>query len=162
MMQRAQWQDQVASNPDITAPQQQIRNQFVRVDQAPPIALEGYCPVSIYPPSPTQKGQWKKGDRRYGAVHRGRTYLFASPAEQGRFLADPDAFSPVLSGADPVLFAERGELIEGRRNFGIAYQNQMYFFTSEENLARFQAAPQQYSVNAHQAMMRSETGARLR
>ena len=158
LTQKANWQDPA----DITAPQQPIRNQFVRVEQAPPVGLEGYCPVCICPPGPGQDGQWKKGDRRFGAVHRGRTYLFASPAEQGRFLADPDAYSPVLSGADPVLFAESGQLVEGKRGYGIAYRSQMYFFASEESLKRFQANPYQYAVTAHQAMMRSETGTKFR
>lgn len=159
--QKATWQ-----GPDITAPQLEIRNQFVPVDKAPPVALEGFCPVSICPSSPTVKGSWKKGDHRFGAVHRGRTYLFASKIEQDKFMADPDAYSPVLSGADVVLFAERGELVEGNRNFGVVLpaggRNQVFFFADAETRARFEQAPKQYAVTAYQAMMRSETGKKFR
>ena len=146
---------------DITA-RQPIRNQFIPLRDLPPVGMEGFCPVSVAPPGPKQEGAWKKGDPRFGAVHRGRTYLFASAVEQGKFLADPDAFSPVLSGADPVIFAETGKLVEGKRKLGIAVpvgenRNEMYFFATPENLERFHKNPQQFTVIARQAMLKSET-----
>lgn len=157
--QRATWQDA----GDITAPQQTIRNQFARipVQDAPPVGLDGYCPVSIQ-----QVGKWIKGDRQFGAIHRGRTYLFASANEQERFLADPDAFSPILSGVDPVIFAESGKLVEGKRSLGVALpvggRSEMYLFATAESRDRFEKNPKQYAVTAHQAMLRSETGTKLR
>jgi YHS domain-containing protein/thiol-disulfide isomerase/thioredoxin len=161
-MQRANFQD----SGDITA-RQPIRNHFVPVKDAPPLGMEGYCPVSVSPPAPGKQGIWKKGDPRFGAVHRGRTYLFASAREQAMFLADPDAYSPVLSGADPVIFAERGELVEGNRTLGIAVsaggdRSEMYLFATVENLERFEKNPKQYAVTAHQAMLRSETQRKYR
>ena len=48
----------------------------------PPLGLDGFCPVQL-----TEKGVWSQGNRRWGAIHRGRTYLFAGPEEQRRFLA---------------------------------------------------------------------------
>ena len=156
--QRATWQDA----GDITAPAQSIQNKYVLVKDAPPVALDGYCPVSICPPGPGKEGQWKRGDSRFGAVHRGRTYLFASANEQAKFLADPDAYSPVLSGADPVIFAERGELVDGRRSLGVALpagrgRSETYLFATPESRDRFEKNPKQYAVTAHQAMLRSET-----
>ena len=38
--------------------------------------LDGYCPVTL-----KSLNKWAIGDAQYGAVHRGRTYLFAG-AEQ--------------------------------------------------------------------------------
>ncbi len=146
------WQSAGADPADITAPQQPIRNQFVSADQAPPLALEGFCPVSLM-----ESTKWKKGDRQWGAVHRGRTYLFTSQAEQQKFLSDPDRFSPVLSGFDPVIFMERGELVDGKRNFGVVHRNQMFFFADKETRDRFEQAPQAFAAAAYQAMMRSET-----
>jgi YHS domain-containing protein len=145
---------------DITA-RQPIRNQFIEVKNAPPFGLEGYCPVSL-----REGGKWRKGDKQFGAVHRGRTYLFASANEQQKFLTDPDAYSPVLSGADPVIFAEQGQIVEGNRNFGISLPSgkraEMYFFASAETRDRFEKNPKQYAINAHQAMLRSETEQKFR
>ena len=155
-MQRATFQDP----GDITA-RQPFRNQFVPVKDAPPVGLEGYCPVSL-----REASKWKKGDRQYGAVHRGRTYLFASAADQQKFLADPDAYSPILSGADPVIFAEQGQIVEGNRNYGVSLpcgdRAEMYFFATPESRDRFEKNPKQYAVNAHQAMLRSESERKLR
>src|SRR5437763_4670289 len=69
------------------------------------------CALPIYP---ADRGAWKKGDRPFGAIHNGRTYLFASAEQQQKFLASPNAFAPVLSGCDPVVYAERGQLEIGR------------------------------------------------
>ena len=150
---------------DITG-RQPIRNHFIPLKDIPPIGMEGFCPVSVAPPGPNQEGVWKKGDPRFGAVHRGRTYLFASAAEQTKFLADPDAYSPILSGADPVIFAETGKLVEGRRSFGMAVprdgRNEMYFFATQENLLRFEKNPQQFAIIAHQAMLKGETERKYR
>ncbi|MCE9524892.1 MAG: thioredoxin family protein [Planctomycetales bacterium] len=155
-MQRANFQDP----GDITA-RQPIQNQYIPVKDAPPVGLEGFCPVSL-----KEASKWKKGDKQYGAIHRGRTYLFASAAEQQKFLADPDAYSPVLSGADPVIFAEQGQLVDGNRNYGVALPNgdrsEMYFFATPESRDRFEKNPRQYAITAHQAMLKSETERKLR
>lgn len=156
VMQKATFQDP----GDITG-RQPIQNQYIPVKDAPPVGLEGFCPVSL-----KEAGKWKKGDRQFGAIHRGRTYLFASATEQQKFLADPDAYSPVLSGADAVIFAEQGQLVDGNRNYGVALPNgdrsEMYFFATPESRDRFEKNPRQYAVNAHQAMLKSETERKLR
>lgn len=161
-MQRANFQDP----GDITA-RQPIHNQYVPVKEAPPVGMGGYCPVSISPPGPGKEGVWKKGDPRFGAVHRQRTYLFASAAEQAKFLADPDAYSPVLSGADPVIFAEQGQLVDGKRNIGMSIavgsgRNEIYLFATEENLERFKNNVQEYTTHARQAVMKGETERKYR
>ncbi len=38
------------------------------------------------------------GDRRFSAVHRGRTYLFRGPDEQQRFISDPDRYATLRFG----------------------------------------------------------------
>ncbi len=53
-----------------------------------PLALDGFCPVTL-----AEKHQWARGNRRFGVIHRGRTYLFAGPDEQRRFMADPDRYA---------------------------------------------------------------------
>lgn len=116
----------------------------------PPLALEGFCPVTLM-----EGSKWNKGDVRFGAIHRGRTYLFASPAEQQKFLANPDQYSPMLSGYDPVAYLEQGKMVDGRRQCGIVHDGKMYLFTDEASLQRFCEAPDRFTGGVRQAMQQS-------
>jgi YHS domain-containing protein len=130
---------------------------LVPASQAPPVAMEGYCPVTLL-----EQRKWKRSDPKFGAIHRGRTYLFASEAEQQKFLANPDAFSPILSGFDPVVFAQRGEMVEGKRSYGLTYNKQIFLFADEASLQAFSKTPQAFAETARQAMIQAETGSKLR
>jgi YHS domain-containing protein len=133
--------------------------QFVAASQAPPVSLDGYCPVTL-----VETKKWKKADPQYGAIHRGRTYLFASADQQKVFLANPDAFAPVLSGYDPVRFATTGQLIEGSRAHGLITpgDNRIFLFADEASLEQFKQSPRAYAEPAYQAMMRSEASPNYR
>lgn len=113
-----------------------------------PLAMEGFCTVTL-----SEQERWVKGDPRWGAVHRGRTYLFLSQPHQQRFLADPDRYSPILSGYDPVRYVDRGELVPGQRRHGMWFRGKIYLFADEESLNRFSAAPDVYAQRAHEIMM---------
>jgi YHS domain-containing protein len=132
---------------------------MVPASQAPPVALDGFCPVTLLETvarDPSDRTAWKKGDKQFGAIHRGRTYLFASAAHQQRFLANPDGFAPVLSGCDPVRFAERGEFVDGKRAYGIITPDrQIYLFAEEATRNRFEQSPASYSGAIRQAMQAS-------
>ena len=119
----------------------------------PPLGMEGYCVVTL-----SEGAAWKKGDRRYGAIHRGKLYLFTGAEEQKKFLADPDRYSPALSGFDPVQFTEAGKLTDGKRAHGLTYNNQMFLFIDEPSLQKFQTDPRKYSETVYQAMLRSNSG----
>lgn len=115
----------------------------------PPLALDGHCPVTLM-----NLGKWEKGDPRFGVVHRDRTYLFKSQIERDRFLAPAaaDRFAPVLSGLDPVRFAETGQAVDGRREHGVLFDGQIYLFADEDALVRFEQQPQRYVAVVRQAM----------
>ena len=119
-------------------------------NKKPPVCMEGYCPVTLMGTS----SQWKKGDVRYGAIHRGKTYLFAGEKEQRAFLANPDAYSPILSGNDPIAFVEQGQVVSGKRTHGIFYGKQVYLFASEQNLQKFWQSPQRYATIVFDTMQR--------
>ncbi|MFI4876521.1 MAG: thioredoxin domain-containing protein [Blastopirellula sp. JB062] len=121
-----------------------------QANEQPKFALDGFCPVTL-----AEGMKWQKGDARWGAVHEGRVYLFASDAEQRKFLATPERFSPVLSGNDPVAYLEQGRLIEGDRSHGLTYNGVLYLFSSEESLKTFWGAPQRYAAQVRQAMLRN-------
>jgi len=113
----------------------------------PSLGLDGYCPVTL-----RTKQQWVPGDRRWGAIHRGRTYLFATRAAQQQFLADPDEFSPVLSGLDPVAIVDAHQAIAGQRRHGVFYGGRVYLFSSEASLHQFSGDPERYVQGVRQAM----------
>ncbi len=120
----------------------------------PDIALEGYCPVML-----VQQHVWTPGDKKWGAVHLGRVYLFAGPDQQQQFLANPHTYAPLLSGFDPVRYAETGQLVPGRREFGlyIGEPGPIALFADEPALERFHANSNHY-FNAIQQANRSQPG----
>src|SRR5690606_4425119 len=103
---------------------------------SPPLGLEGFCPVSL-----VERQAWSAGDVRFGAIHRGRTYLFAGYEMQQRFLANPDQYSPVMAGNDAVLAIDSRQLVQGRREFGMFVDQRIYLFSSEATLRQFEANP---------------------
>lgn len=115
----------------------------------PPLGLEGYCPVSL-----TDKHRWVLGNRRWGVRHEGRTYLFAGPEEQQKFLANPDRYAPVLSGYDVVQLVEGMKLVEGRREHGAWFGGRVYLFADEDSFQRFSADPYRYINALPQAVAR--------
>ncbi|MHB0955554.1 MAG: DUF255 domain-containing protein [Pirellulaceae bacterium] len=121
-------------------------------NQDPPLALEGYCPVTL-----VEREKWVKGDPKYGAYHRGRTYLFAGPQEQARFLdpAGHDKYAPALSGYDAVKYAEQGALVDGKRVHGVFYRGQVFLFADEAALQQFWTAPERYAPTVRAEQERS-------
>jgi thiol-disulfide isomerase/thioredoxin/YHS domain-containing protein len=112
----------------------------------PTLGLDGYCPVTL-----KRQQRWSPGDSRYGIVHRGCLYLFAGPQEQQQFWANPDAYSPVLSGIDPVLALDNGASVAGKREHGVEYGGMMFLFSSESTLQHFSNNPERYAGGVRQA-----------
>lgn len=117
--------------------------------QPPSLALDGYCAVAL-----VERRQWIKGDAKFGAIHRGRTYLFVSGEAQKAFLANPDRYSPVFSGYDPVLRLDQKQNVVGKREHGAFYNDRIYLFASEESFGKFNREPNRYAVEVRQAMRR--------
>ncbi len=105
-----------------------------------PLALDGYCVVTL-----VEQHRWQPGDPRYGVRHRGQLYLFAGPAEKQRFWQNPEAYAPVLSGLDVVIYLEQGRMVPGKRRYGIFYQGRIYLFASPQSLQKFTAQPEAYA-----------------
>ena len=112
--------------------------------------MDGYCPVTLL-----KENRWVEGNKRYGVIHRGRTYLFSGPKEKEVFFADPDEFSPVLAGIDAVALNEQGNAVEGKRVHGRRLPSPRLSVLSEDNLNRFWEDPERFASPIRQAM---ETG----
>jgi len=126
---------------------------------AAPVGLEGYCPVTL-----RFAKKWVKGSPTVGIVHRGRTYLFAGEGERQQFIANPDMYSPVFNGIDPVLLIDEKQAVEGSRRFGYEYRGAVYLFSSKETMEKFGASPDVYSAGVLEAMRRLDgaSGATVR
>jgi protein disulfide-isomerase len=131
---------QVSNLPIQAAPQ--VSN----LPAPPPLGLEGFCPVTL-----AEQSRWQAGDRRWGVIHRGRTYLFAGPMEQQKFLSNPDRYGPAASGQDVVMALDYGQSIEGKRALGREYQGRIYLFSSEASLNAFVANRDRYAAQVLQA-----------
>ena len=114
---------------------------------APALGFDGYCPVSM-----RNSWKWVAGDPRWGVVHRGHTYWFATAEEQKQFWTDPDRYTPALSGMDPVLALDHQQQVPGKREHSLDYDGLFYMFASEATLQQFTANPQRYSTGVRQAM----------
>lgn len=124
---------------------------------SPPLAFDGYCPVTL-----KTLNRWSEGDRQFGAVHRGRTYLFSGAEQRDQFLANPDGFSPVFAGLDPVMLIDKQQSVEGSRALGYRYGDSFYLFSSEETKQKFAASPHTYAAGVRQAMNRVDAGGTVR
>lgn len=91
------------------------------------------------------------GDAKFGAIHRGKTYLFLGPAEVKKFLANPELYAPMLSGNDPVMALDNQLLVPGKREFGVYADNRVYLFADEASRRKFEQNPKRYSAEALQA-----------
>ncbi|MBI2827097.1 MAG: thioredoxin family protein [Planctomycetia bacterium] len=111
-----------------------------------PLGLDGYCPVTL-----CERQAWSLGDVRFGMQHRGRTYLFAGPEELERFRQNPDLYSPVMSGNDPVMALDHGQQVVGSRMYGLMCGGHVYLFSSEETLQKFMQNRSRYAVEALEA-----------
>lgn len=96
------------------------------------VGLEGFCPVTLL-----ETEEWVEGKEEWTVMNHGITYHLASAAQVQKFLADPDAYTPVMDGADAVLFAETGLKAPGNADNCVVFEGKLFMFASEENLNKF-------------------------
>lgn len=97
--------------------------------------LGGHCCVTLL-----ENETLRKGNPKIGAIHRGRIYLFATADARKKFLANPDDYSPMLTGYDPVFYADNGELVDGSAEIlAKLHDGRVVTFSSEETYKRFAA-----------------------
>ena len=139
----------VGQSPSVGQPPIAGAPPFANIKPAanPLLGLDGFCPVQL-----VEKSRWQAGKKAWGAIHRGRTYLFAGVEEHRRFLADPDRYAPVGSGGDAVLLLEEGRLVPGFREHGLQFDGHIYLFADERTLEKFRSNPRYYADRALQTL----------
>lgn len=123
------YQEPPATTPPPMPPS--ISTPTAAASPAPAPSLEGFCPVSLL-----QTEQWIKGDPRYQVTYNGKTYLLSSQEKVQEFLADPQRFTPVLDGNDPVEM-QSGRQVGGLADFCLVYEGRLYMFASEDSMTAF-------------------------
>ena len=143
-------------SPEASDPSEIDLNQALATPAKPNYALHGKCPVSLL-----TRSKWVDGEEEIGCVHRNRIYIFSSQHNLQTFQSDPDAYSPILAGYDPVIFEETGRLVDGLEEFGVfmgkAPKQRIVLFASPETRARFQLEPRKYLQTVRQAMDKSSS-----
>lgn len=111
-----------------------------RAEQQAPLALEGYCPVSIL-----QMRKWVKGDPAYRVVYDGRTYLFANEQGQKMFEANPPKYVPALGGDCVVALVKMGKRVPGDIRHASIHDGRLFLFSSADAKKMFLAEPATYA-----------------
>lgn len=101
--------------------------------------LDGYCPVML-----VDHDRWDVGNPLFRVTYQGRTYLTSGPAQQQRFMANPNRYCPALEGADPVLLADEQRIVAGRLRLSMVYGGRLYLFADAGTYDRFASNPAHY------------------
>ena len=72
------------------------------------LAMEGFCPVSIY-----EQGVWVKGKKSFFVEHGDKIYLFANKTQQEKFRKDASSFLPMYGGDCLVTLVDRNQHVAG-------------------------------------------------
>jgi YHS domain-containing protein len=102
--------------------------------------MDGYCPVTL-----REKWKWQRGSADFSASHGGLTYHLVSEEAQAQFREDPEAFAPVLSGNDAVIWCDDERLVPGHREHGVTYRDRVFLFSTEQSLRKFGSNPNRYT-----------------
>ncbi len=97
-------------------------------------AMDGCCAVTL-----RTQSAWALGSPQFAIKHRGRIYHCVSEEARQMFLAQPDFYSPILSGYDIVNFCETGKLEPGRREFGCESGGHIFLFKDASTYETFRA-----------------------
>jgi YHS domain-containing protein len=106
-----------------------------------PIALEGFCAVSL-----VCDRKLVAGRSDISIMHEGRTYRFFNETMSERFRKDPERFIPVNSGMCPVNVVERGLARPGDPRYGVLYRNHLFLCASSKDRQRFLEEPARFEL----------------
>lgn len=120
----------------------------VKPDLAQPteviIAMEGYCPVTLW-----RTRQWVRGKTAFGADFQGVRFYFSTLEDRDDFIAEPTRYAPQLLGCDPVALWETERAIAGTSRYAAYFDGELYLFNSIANRDRFKASPPQFTRTRH-------------
>jgi YHS domain-containing protein/thiol-disulfide isomerase/thioredoxin len=113
-------------------------------DPKPLVGLDGYSPIQLL-----KNRTWVRGSAEFSWDYQGILYYLSSREELLEFRGDPGRYAPRLLGCDPVILWEADRAVAGRTLFGAFYDDELYFFVSNENRQRFKANPERFIKTQH-------------
>lgn len=123
-------------------------------DPAVPLALKGYCPVTMI-----TRAELVLGSADHCLVYRGRRYHFRSPAESQLFAKRPQAYLPAENGNCVVTLFERNEPKPGRVEYPALFADRVFLFSGEVERRKFLLDPEKY-IDERGAVRRTAVGNR--
>ena len=111
-----------------------------RTGQQAPLALKGYCAVSIL-----EMRKWVKGDPAYRVVYDGHSYLFANEQGKKMFEANPAKYVPALGGDCVVAVVKMGKRVPGDIRNSAVHNGRLYLFSNAEGKKMFLADTATYA-----------------
>ncbi|MFI5456482.1 MAG: thioredoxin family protein [Isosphaerales bacterium] len=106
-----------------------------------PLALSGYCVVSLICDRKLVPGQ-----TNFTVRHEGRIYRFATLVMSDRFRKEPERYLPVNDGSCPVNQVERGIAKPGNPRWGVLYQDHLFLCATAEDRRIFVKNPELYAM----------------
>ncbi len=111
-----------------------------RAQTAAPLALEGYCPVSL-----KRMNKWVKGSPSIQSVFDGHTVYFANQQGKQMFDGQPAMYVPVLGGDCAVSYAKMGKRVPGNIRHAALHEGRLFLFANAEGKQMFMADPKSYA-----------------
>jgi YHS domain-containing protein len=101
--------------------------------------FKGLCPVIL-----RDERNLAEASEQYYSTYKGKTYYFSSEAAQARFDGHPERYAPANGGNDIVMLVRHDKILEGSLDYAGWYKDQLYLFSSPENLETFTREPRMY------------------
>lgn len=120
--------------------QKVINDKNVRpCDMSVPLALDGYCPVSMF-----KRSELIRGADTECCVYNEKRYHFLSSVEKDLFLKNPKKFLPAEEGFCVVTWAEKHSRATGNIELPALFGDYLFLFASEDARQKFLQDPEQY------------------
>ena len=105
-----------------------------------PVALEGYSLIDLI-----KSEKWTPGKPEFAVVFEGRTYYCSDASQRDEFMSNPERFTPVCKGFDPMLKLQQNRLVDGKVDYCLVYGKKLYVFSSADTMKQFREHTKQYA-----------------
>jgi YHS domain-containing protein len=108
-------------------------------DASVPLALDGYCPVSMF-----KRSELIRGADDQCCVYKERRYQFISASDREAFIQNPKKFLPSEEGFCVVTWAESHRRAQGSIEFPALFGDYLFLFASDDARQRFLQDPERF------------------
>jgi YHS domain-containing protein/thiol-disulfide isomerase/thioredoxin len=145
---------EIRSTPMMVAGSGEIR----ACDASVPLALDGFCPVSMF-----KRSELIRGADDQCCVYKDKRYQFISAADREAFIQNPKKFLPSEDGFCVVTWAETHQRSQGNIQFPALFGDYLFLFANDDARQRFLEDPERYvdpTGRAHRIPLHSFRGDR--